>query len=182
MIHRHSPRRLPLGDLFYFIVVTVTTVGFGDISPVGILPQLLVVLIIIFAFSVFPFQVSEMVEAMHAKGNRDTDSYKTRRHTEHIVICGLLDYESLYVIASHVLPPCAGDFGGLVLCILSPAEPSPRVSTLLAVHKQYIQFLIGSSKSFNDLRRARAHKARYHRAARHSGGDILTRGGKTAFF
>ena len=64
------------------------------------------------------------------------------------------------MIASHVLPPCAGDFGGLVLCILSPAEPSPRVSTLLAVHKQYIQFLIGSSKSFNDLRRARAHKAR----------------------
>jgi hypothetical protein len=151
---------LTFGSSFYFIIITITTVGFGDISPVGIIPELLVVVIVIFAFSVFPFQVSEMVEVMHSKGERNVSSFKTRRHTEHIVVAGLLDYESLYVIASQVLPPHAGDFGGLVLCILSPTEPSPRVATLLAVHKQYIQFLVGSSKSFNDLRRSRAHKAR----------------------
>jgi len=39
-----------LVDLIYFSVVTMSTVGFGDISPVGVIPKLLSILEIMFGY------------------------------------------------------------------------------------------------------------------------------------
>ena len=47
-------------EAFYFIVTTLTTVGFGDITPSTTLGELTVVCLILFGFTLIPLQVAQL--------------------------------------------------------------------------------------------------------------------------
>ena len=56
------------------------------------------------------------------------ENFKTRKHKRHVVICGVVDYEMLFIFASQLLTdreftPRNRDLG-IVLCMLA----SPPVS------------------------------------------------------
>ena len=58
-----SAEPLTFGSAFYFIIVTVSTVGYGDISPDSAAAKLLTLLVIIIGFTVIPTQVTALVSA-----------------------------------------------------------------------------------------------------------------------
>ena len=58
--------KLTFGASLYFVVVTVSTVGYGEVASDEHIPQLLVVVIIIVGFSIIPMQIQEVVSAMHS--------------------------------------------------------------------------------------------------------------------
>lgn len=51
-------------DAFYFAVVTMTTVGFGDIAPVSDLGRLLTVLMIFTGIALIPWQVGDLIKQL----------------------------------------------------------------------------------------------------------------------
>lgn len=50
-------------DAFYFAVVTMTTVGYGDITPVSKAGKLVTVLMILSGIAVIPWQISDLVKS-----------------------------------------------------------------------------------------------------------------------
>ncbi len=50
-------------DAFYFSVVTMTTVGYGDITPVSKAGKLVTVLMILSGIAIIPWQISDLVKS-----------------------------------------------------------------------------------------------------------------------
>jgi voltage-gated potassium channel len=57
-------------DAFYFSVVTMTTVGFGDVTPVSELGRLLTVLMILTGISLIPWQVGDLIKQLVKNTNQ----------------------------------------------------------------------------------------------------------------
>ncbi|ABC98577.1 voltage-gated potassium channel [Thermostichus sp. MS-CIW-21] len=55
-------------DAFYFSVVTMTTVGFGDLTPTSELGRLLTVLMILTGVALIPWQVGELIKQLVKSG------------------------------------------------------------------------------------------------------------------
>lgn len=51
-------------DAFYFSVVTMTTVGFGDVTPISELGRLLTVLMILTGVILIPWQVGDLIKGL----------------------------------------------------------------------------------------------------------------------
>lgn len=57
-------------DAFYFSVVTMTTVGFGDITPISELGRLLTVVMIFTGVSLIPWQVGDLIKRLVKTANQ----------------------------------------------------------------------------------------------------------------
>jgi voltage-gated potassium channel len=57
-------------DAFYFSVVTMTTVGFGDVIPISKLGRLLTVLMIFTGIALIPWQVGDLIKRLVKTANQ----------------------------------------------------------------------------------------------------------------
>ncbi|MBW4615159.1 MAG: potassium channel family protein [Desmonostoc vinosum HA7617-LM4] len=57
-------------DAFYFSVVTMTTVGFGDVTPISELGRLLTVLMILTGVALIPWQVGDLIKRLVKTANQ----------------------------------------------------------------------------------------------------------------
>ncbi|ABA21652.1 Ion transport protein [Trichormus variabilis ATCC 29413] len=57
-------------DAFYFSVVTMTTVGFGDLTPISELGRLLTVLMILTGVAIIPWQVGDLIRRVVKTANQ----------------------------------------------------------------------------------------------------------------
>jgi len=56
-------------DAFYFSVVTMTTVGFGDVTPISEVGRLLTVLMILTGIAVIPWQLGDLIKQLLKTAN-----------------------------------------------------------------------------------------------------------------
>ncbi|ARV59468.1 Ion transporter [Nostocales cyanobacterium HT-58-2] len=57
-------------DAFYFSIVTMTTVGFGDVTPISELGRLLTVLMILTGIALIPWQVGDLIKRLVKNANQ----------------------------------------------------------------------------------------------------------------
>ncbi|MBE9051387.1 ion transporter [Nostocales cyanobacterium LEGE 11386] len=57
-------------DAFYFSIVTMTTVGFGDVTPISELGRLLTVLMILTGIALIPWQVGDLIKRLIKTANQ----------------------------------------------------------------------------------------------------------------
>ena len=72
----------------YYVVVSISTVGYGDISPSSDLGRFAAMCIICFAIIFVPQQTNELIEKMGILSVYARRRYKPRANTQHVVICG----------------------------------------------------------------------------------------------
>ncbi|KAA0163713.1 hypothetical protein FNF28_04104 [Cafeteria roenbergensis] len=83
----HIPR-LSLPNSAYFIITTVTTVGFGDISPITAAGRLVVVVLIAVAFLTVPRETNRLVALLATQSVFGRQKYEPSPTTKHVIVCG----------------------------------------------------------------------------------------------
>jgi hypothetical protein len=86
----------------YYLVVTISTVGYGDITPKSTTGRFFAMFIILFAIISIPMQTNELIEKMNRYSVYARVHYNVRGHNKHVLICGDLKSASLHEFFSEL--------------------------------------------------------------------------------
>ena len=78
--HNSMSEELKFADSFYFIVITATTIGYGDIYPISRDSRIIISFLIVFIFAIFGDQISKIIAIMKESDRYDI-AYNLKNHT-----------------------------------------------------------------------------------------------------
>jgi len=151
-------------DGLYFTVVTLSTVGYGDMAPDDTNVRFLVIFFIMFCVIYIPMKVSRIQDLIQERQAYERAyPYNENDAFEHVVLCGKLRLSSVYRFLmefSHSDHAALNNFVRVVL--LCPLDPDQTFRDFLE-HPRFrsrVFYIQGSPKVEENLRSACAHRAR----------------------
>jgi voltage-gated potassium channel len=153
------------GDGLYFAVVTMSTVGYGDVSPTSPLGRAVTSCFIILAIVILPMQINSMADILSLQ-SRFRRPFKSSDAVQHFLVAGYVSEEPMLrdLLLEIFHPDRLNNDEELstVMCVvMGPEEPSNAIKSLL-LHPLFddrVQYIRGSLMSRADLQKASAHKA-----------------------
>ncbi|EQC39533.1 hypothetical protein SDRG_02971 [Saprolegnia diclina VS20] len=152
---------LSIYNAMYFVVITIATLGYGDIAPKSQLGRVSVTLLIIASSVVLPMQISKLSDVVSRETEYDNAfTGRTEKHP-HVVLCGDVTASALDFFLREYLNPRNLNWKDKVV-ILSPSLPSHNLKRVLLdpAYEQRVKYLQGSAMSRTDLLRAKAAAAK----------------------
>lgn len=146
--------------MVYFVVVTLSTVGYGDIEPISKLGQFCVLILIILATSLIPKQTSELVTLANMQSIYARAVYKSNNDIPFLLICGDLSVSVVNNFCQELFHPDHGmqDTNAVII-----QKHSPPTDMELFLHtptfQQQLKYLQGNPLDEKTLKRASAVKA-----------------------
>ncbi|KAF2354287.1 Ion transport domain [Trinorchestia longiramus] len=141
----------------YFLIVTMSTVGYGDVYCKTVVGRTFLVFFLLVGLAVFASWIPEITEIV---GNRPKygGEYKRSHGRRHIVVCGHITYESVSHFLKDFLHEDREDVDVEVV-FLHRKEPDLELEGLLKRHSTTVSFYQGSIMSAVDLMRVKVHEA-----------------------
>ncbi|KAK3233190.1 hypothetical protein CYMTET_56486 [Cymbomonas tetramitiformis] len=152
---------LEFHDALYLTVITVSTVGYGDLAPESIFSKVIIVCMLGFTFVVVPMEMNALVSQLSLSDVYTRAFFRSRGHKTHIVICGNFDYRSLLSVLNEFFHEDHG-FGETDICLLAPKPPTPEIKQLLIKNRfpRRVEYLSGSAREEKDMFRSQMRRAR----------------------
>ncbi len=139
----------------YLTMVTISTVGYGDISPVSDTGKGFMILFIISGLAMFAAFLPKIVEITAGYYARSQyASFDTTRVPKHVIVCGYVTAISAQDFLKDFLHPDRGDTQTHVL-FLHSERPDSELKDVLRTYYTRVQFLLGSVLNANTLHKAR---------------------------
>ena len=147
-------------ESFYFIIVTVATVGYGDFHPTTNISRAVIIVFILSSVVLIPMQVNQLIVLIQA-GSEYRNAYVPRDDEDHVIMCGHVnDKAKMERFMKEFFHPDRAYLqdSDYHMVILSPLEPSDEMIRLInsPAFETRITYLIGSALSMEDLNRCRA--------------------------
>ena len=79
----------------YFIIVSLTTVGYGDIIPITIFSQIMILVLVVFILVVIPDQTTELINLSNAQTIYERKEYKSSEDVPFVVLIGNIGLDAL---------------------------------------------------------------------------------------
>ena len=154
--------KLSFFEAFYYIVVTVSTVGYGDIRPGNFLSKIFIVIFVVACLIVIPMSISRLQTLLSQK-SAFRRPYIGAPEEAHIIVCGHVnDARKLTRFFSEFFHEDRVVEREYHAVVLSPHEPTEEVRALLAgqLMVSRVTYIIGTAMATEDLKRAKADTAR----------------------
>ncbi|XP_076465055.1 potassium channel subfamily T member 2-like [Babylonia areolata] len=155
----HKP--LTIFEAVYFVIVTFSTVGYGDISPDIYLGQVFIMLMIIIAFALFPHQIQ--VIALTWLERQKTGGVYSKRNAaqnKHVIVCATsLTLDAVMDFLNEFYAHRKLERHNVIL--LSPQELDSNIQIILKDPKwmHRVIYIRGSALKDIDLERCRLREA-----------------------
>jgi len=152
------------GVAMYFVVVTISTVGYGDYSPSSAAGRAVVCVMIIGFMVVVPVKISELADLLAMRSPWHT-TYRSKKGFRNILLMGsVLEVAEVAALLEEFYHPdrmkVAKDVSlqSTEIVIMAPYDPSEALIALMAmpIWQGQVFFVLGSPLSDRDLRRAGA--------------------------
>ncbi|MCO5551651.1 hypothetical protein L7F22_005155 [Adiantum nelumboides] len=149
-------------EAFYFIIVTVSTVGYGDITLKSNWGRLICILVIIAAVVFIPVEVNKILDLASRRPYGGKYAVRKVVGSRFIIMSGNISYRALEDFLSEFYHPShAKDMRAfpLRLVIMAPFRPSFEIKVLLTQYKGRVEFIEGTPLKDSDLERVSANAA-----------------------
>jgi len=157
---KDDPELLDFNVWIYAMLVTISTVGYGEITPATTMGKISVMFMIAFGVMGLPLMSNQLFEKMRYMSYYARLSYNKKKNQNHVIITGDLQSVSLFEFFSEMFHE-DHDNDDLNAVVLTPNSPSRDMLAVLR-HPQFtlnVTFLEGSALNELDLRRAHADTA-----------------------
>jgi hypothetical protein len=146
-------------ESYYFTVVTICSVGYGDFSPTNQAARIIIMIYIATAFIMIPIQINKLEQLIDMNSPYRT-SFQVRPQENHIILCGHVnDKQKLSRLFREFFHPNRQTDREIEIniCILCPSEPNDEVKDLLSspLFDNRVSYIIGSALNMEDLQKAR---------------------------
>ncbi|XP_044005276.1 calcium-activated potassium channel slowpoke isoform X5 [Aphidius gifuensis] len=152
-----NPQPLSYWTCVYFLIVTMSTVGYGDVYCQTVLGRTFLVFFLLVGLAVFASWIPEITE-LAANRSKYGGQYKRERGRRHIVVCGHITYESVSHFLKDFLHEDREDVDVEVV-FLHRKEPDLELEGLLKRHYTTVEFFQGTMMNAVDLERVKVHEA-----------------------
>ncbi|XP_071748447.1 calcium-activated potassium channel slowpoke isoform X39 [Lepeophtheirus salmonis] len=150
-------QKLNYWDCVYFLMVTMSTVGYGDIYCVTSIGRGFQVLFLLVGLALFASCIPEIIDLIGTRPKYG-GTYKSERGRRHIVVCGHITYESVSHFLKDFLHEDREDVDVEVV-FLHRKPPDLELEGLFKRHFTTVKFYQGSIMSTVDLQRVKVHEA-----------------------
>eukprot|EP00898_Chlorokybus_atmophyticus_P003949 jgi/Chlat1/4555/Chrsp29S00338 len=158
--HMEIDQCISFTEAVYFVIVTMSTVGYGDFVPYNVWSRLLVSVAILAFVIIVPVRITKLIEIRNQKvyGGMFIPVNKSR----YVILSGDVGYNEartyLYELffRSHVP---SSKIKSTVVVLLIPAKPSLDMQLLLNAYNGQVKYFEGCTTNSSDLVRVSAHKA-----------------------
>ena len=135
-------------DYIYFIIVTISTVGYGDISPQTETGRVFIIILIILSIFLVAFLIPAVTEVL-SQWSPYSGSYIRITDVKHVIVTGHVTSESIKHFLRNFLHPDWNDDYTRVL-FLHPVEPRCVVrTTIKSIHS--VKYFKGSVLNRDDM-------------------------------
>ncbi|XP_071543174.1 calcium-activated potassium channel slowpoke isoform X29 [Panulirus ornatus] len=141
----------------YFLIVTMSTVGYGDVYCHTVFGRTFLVFFLLVGLALFASSIPEIIELAGTR-SKYSGEYKREHGKRHIVVCGHITYESVSHFLKDFLHEDREDVDVEVV-FLHRKEPDLELEGLLKRHSTTVSFYQGSIMSAVDLARVKVHEA-----------------------
>lgn len=145
----------------YYTVVSISTVGFGDISPYTFLGKIIFIILVFMILIVIQHQINDLISLVSAQSDYARNSYSAKNDLPHILLVGNISTESLKSFCQEFFHPDHGSQYRHAV-ILNPRVPPRDLEIFLhdPEIENYVFYLEGDPLNEKDLLRADVHKAK----------------------
>ncbi|XP_030559654.1 calcium-activated potassium channel slowpoke isoform X17 [Drosophila novamexicana] len=153
----NNAHRLSYWTCVYFLIVTMSTVGYGDVYCETVLGRTFLVFFLLVGLAVFASWIPEITE-LAAQRSKYGGTYSKDPRKRHIVVCGHITYESVSHFLKDFLHEDREDVDVEVV-FLHRKEPDLELEGLLKRHYTTVAFFQGTMMNAVDLERVKVHEA-----------------------
>ncbi|XP_063077795.1 calcium-activated potassium channel subunit alpha-1-like isoform X2 [Engraulis encrasicolus] len=152
-----NSQALSYWECVYLLMVTMSTVGYGDVCAKTTLGRLFMVFFILGGLAMFASYVPEIIELI---GNRKKygGSYSAVNGRKHIVVCGHITLESVSNFLKDFLHKDRDDVN-VEIVFLHNISPNLELEALFKRHFTQVEFYQGSVLNPHDLARVKIESA-----------------------
>ncbi|XP_076799538.1 calcium-activated potassium channel subunit alpha-1-like isoform X3 [Clavelina lepadiformis] len=152
-----NPQNITYWESVYLLMVTMSTVGYGDILAKTTLGRFFMVFFIFGGLAMFASYVPEIIELIGTR-KKYGGAYTSVSGRKHIVVCGHITLESVSYFLKDFLHKDRDDVNVEVL-FLHSIPPNLELEALFKRHFTQVEFFEGSVLNSNDLSRVRIEEA-----------------------
>ncbi|XP_011691439.1 PREDICTED: calcium-activated potassium channel slowpoke isoform X10 [Wasmannia auropunctata] len=152
-----NPQKLPYWTCVYFLIVTMSTVGYGDVYCQTVLGRTFLVFFLLVGLAIFASCIPEIIDLIGTR-NKYGGTLKNERGRRHIVVCGHITYESVSHFLKDFLHEDREDVDVEVV-FLHRKPPDLELEGLFKRHFTTVEFFQGTIMNPIDLQRVKVHEA-----------------------
>ncbi len=145
-------------EMVYFMVVSISTVGYGDIAPRHDLSKVTIILTLLLMLALLPAQTQDLIKVISLTSKYARLSYQSPgMESHHILLMGDVGFNTIKMFLDEFYHPDHGD-NAVSMVLMQSAPPTEDFISLLALprYESRVLYLQGNWHSFDDLERCLA--------------------------